>query len=268
MWSSGGARYENRYRIIAPDGATLAELRFSLTTTTGLDRAGAWIQSQDTSGIVSIEGQLDAADQSGKLSFSCDDPAGRDAAEVTAAFEFLANLSHPNRLQVAEKYGPFHDFQEIPEAEAPFPLFVARYISALATLQAHTSQSVAVPDLTTVTADDAQTVLCAAKLLDGQTIVGTWKAMEFDTDDAVAFDPEGHYQLATIEPLTAVIGATALTPGAVQNTLMSVKLAEIGDGRIRAEPHVNDTAHQVYAPDESVPPADRKPVRSRPAPDV
>ena len=92
--------------------------------------------------------------------------------------------------------------------------------------------------------------------------------MEFDTDDAVALDPEGHYQLATIEPLTAVIGADTLTLGALQNTLMSVKLAQLGDGRIRAEPHLNDTAHQVYALDEEVPPADRKPVRSRPAPDA
>lgn len=266
--ASGGTKYENRYRVTDPDDATLAELRFSLTSVTGLDRTGAWIQGQDTSRIVSIEGQLDATDQTGKFSFSFDAPTGRDAAEVTAAIDFLANLSHPNRLQVADKYGPFHDFQDIPEAEAPFPLFVARYISALAALQAHTSTLIAVPDLTTVTGRDAQTVLRAAKLLDGQTIVGTWKAMEFDTDDAVAVDPQGHYQLATIEPLTAVIGADTLTLGAVQNTLMSVKLAELEDGRVRAEPHLNDTAQQIYAPDEPVPPADRKPVRSRPAPPV
>lgn len=266
--TSGGTQYENRYRIIGPDGATLAELRFSLTSTTGLDRTGAWIQGQDASGIVAIEGELDAADQSGKLGFSFNDPTGREAVEVTAAIDFMASLSHPNRLQIAAKYGPFHDFQDIPEAEAPFPLFVARYISALATLQGHTSTPIAVPDLTTVTGRDAQTVLRAANLLDGQTIVGTWTAMEFDTDDSVALDLEGHYQLATIEPLTAVIGADAVTLGAVQNTLMSVKLVELGDGRIRAEPHLNNTAQQVYAPDEPVPPADRKPVRSRPAPDV
>jgi hypothetical protein len=266
--ASGGTKYENRYRITAPNGAALAELRFTLTSTTGLDRTGAWIQGQDTSGIVSIEGQLDAKDQSGKLSFSFDDPTGRDAAEVATAIDFLANLSHPNRLQVADKYGPFHDFQDIPEAEAPFPLFVARYIGALAALQAHTSTLIVAPDLTTVTGRDAQTVLRAAKLLDGQTIVGTWKAMEFETDDAVTLDPKGHYQLATIEPLTAMVGADTLTLGAVHNTLMSVKLADLGDGRLRAEPHLNDTAQQVYAPDEPVPPADRKPVRSRPAPDV
>lgn len=266
--ASGGVKYQNRYRIIAPDGAALAELRFSLSSTTGLDRTGAWVQGQDTSGIVSIEGHLDATNQSGKLSFSFEDPTGREAAEVTAAINFLANLSHPNRLQVAGKYGPFHDFQDIPQAETPLPLFVARYISALATLQAHTPKLIVVPDLKTVTGRDAQTVLRAAKLLNGQTIVGTWKAMEFDTDEAVAFDPEGHYQLATIEPLTAVIGTDRVTLGAVQNTLISVKLTGLGNGRVRAEPHLNNTAYQLYAPDEAVPPADRKPVRYRSAPDA
>ena len=200
--------------------------------------------------------------------FAFDDPTGREAAVITAATDFLANLSQPNRLQVADKYGPFHDFQDIPESEAPYPLFVARYIRALAALQAHTSTVIDVPDLTSVTGRIAQTVLRAAKLLDGQTIIGTWKAMEFDIEDAVALDSEGYYQLAIIEPLTAVIGATTLTLGAVQNTLMSVRLAELGNGRVRAEPHLNDTAQQVYAPNEPVPPANRKPVRSRSAPDA
>lgn len=266
--ASGGTKYENRYRIIDPDGGVLAELRFSSSSTTGLDRTGAWIQGRDTSGIVSIEGQLDATNRSGKLSFSFDDPTGREAAEVAPALDFLAHLSHPNRLQVGGKYGTFQDFQAIPESEAPFPMFVARYIDALAMLQAHTSTLIVVPDLTTVTGRDAQTVLRAAKLLGGQTVVGTWKTMEFVADGAVTIDPDGHYQLATIEPLTAVIGAEIVTLGAVQNTLMSVKLADLGAGRLRAEPHLNDTAQQVYAPDEPVPPSDRKPVRSRPVPDV
>lgn len=263
--TGGGAKFENRYRIIAPGGDALAELRFSFASTTGLDRSGAWIQGKDTSGIVSIEAQVDATNGSGKITFSFEDPAGRDAAEVTAATDFLANLSHPNLLQVAGKYGPFHDFQDIVEVEAPLPMFVARYISALAALQTHTSTPIFVPDLTTVSGRDAQTVIRAARLLDGQTIVGTWKRMEFDTDDAISLSSEGHYQLATIEPLTAVVGDKTFTLGAVQNTLLSAKFTSLGDGRVRAEPYLNDIAQQTYAPDEPVPLVDRKPVRSRSA---
>jgi hypothetical protein len=83
--SGGGRKYESRYRIVAPDGTVLAELRFSLTSTTGLDGTGAWIQGHDSSGIVSIEGQLDATDRSVKLGFSFGDPTGREANAVNLA---------------------------------------------------------------------------------------------------------------------------------------------------------------------------------------
>jgi len=265
--SDGGETYENRYRIVAPDDTVLAELHFTLTSSVGPDGTGAWIHGHDSSGIVSIEGQLDAADLSGKLGFSFDDPTGREAAEVAPAIEFAANLSHPNRLQAARKYGPFHDFQDIPEVEEPIPPFVARYVTALAALQSHTATPITVPDLTMVTGHDAQTVIRAARLLGGQTIVGTWKTMEFTAHDEISLHADGHYQLALIDALTVVLGAETITFGAVQNTLLSAKLTDLGAGRLRAEPQLNDTAHQVFAPDDLPPPADRKPVRSRPAPE-
>lgn len=118
-----------------------------------------------------------------------------------------------------------------------------------------------------MTGHDAQAVIRAATLLDGQTIVGTWNTMEFATHSEVSLDADGHYQLATIDALTVVLGGETLILGAVQNTLLSVKLADLGAGRLRAEPYLNNTAHQVFAPDEPPPPADWKPVRSRPAPE-
>ncbi|GAA0985539.1 hypothetical protein GCM10009555_061150 [Acrocarpospora macrocephala] len=264
--ADGGKKGATRYRIVAPDGAVAAELRFSVTTTTGLDGTGLYVQGRDASGLVSIEGQLDMDDRSGKIGFSFGDPTGREAAEVAAAIEFAASLSQPNRLQIAGKHGPFHDLQNIPEAEAPLPPFVARYIAALAALQPHTPTAIVVPDLTTVTGQLAHEVLTAAKLLDGQTIVGTWKPFEFETDGNAAIDTNGHYQLATIEPLTVVVGEEALTLGAIQNTLLSANLTDLGGGQLRAEPHLSDTGQQAFAPDEPTPPADRGPVRSRPAP--
>lgn len=266
--TDSGTKHENRHRIVAPNGAVLAELRFSMSSTTGLDRTGAWVQGQDTSGLLSVEGQLDATDRSGKLQFSLVDPTGHEAMEIAPAIHFLANFSHPNRLQVAGKYGTFQDVEDIPGAEAPLPLFVARYVAALATLQLHTATPILVPDLSTVTGQDAQMVLRAAELLDGQVLVGSWKTMEFETDGDAKFDPEGHYQLAMTEPLTVVIGDDTLTLGVSENTFMSVKLTDLGDGRLRAEPHLNDITQRMFAVDEPVPPPDRIPIRFRPAPDV
>lgn len=107
-----------------------------------------------------------------------------------------------------------------------------------------------VPDLTTVTGQLAQRVLTAADLLDGQTIVGTWKSFEFEINGETV---EARNQ-------TLLLGAT-------QNTLLSAKLTDLGDGRLRAEPHLNDAGQQTLAPGEPIPPAGRASVRSRPAPE-
>lgn len=124
-----------------------------------------------------------------------------------------------------------------------------------------------VPDLTAVTGQLAQRVLTAANLLDGQTIVGTWKSFEFEINGDASINTNGHYQLATNEALTVEARNQTLSLGATQNTLLSAKLTDLGDGRLRAEPHLNDAGQQTLAPGEPIPPADRAPVRSRPAPE-
>jgi hypothetical protein len=258
-----GRRGETRYRIVNPNGDVAAELRFSATSTTGLDGTGVHVQGIDSSGTVSIEAHLDVTDQSAKVEFSFSEPTGREAGEVAAAVDFVASLSRPNRLQVAGRHGPFRDVLAIPEPEPPLPPFVARYIRALAALQPHTATPVVVPDLAALTEQLASSVLKAAELLDGHTIVGTWKPFEFKTDNDAVIDTNGHYQLATIDALTVEVGDETLTLGAVQNTLVSVKVVDLGGGQLRAEPHLNDTGEQAFAPDEPTPPAGRGPVRSR-----
>lgn len=263
-----GRKGETRHRIVAPNGDVVSELRFSAVSTTGVDGTGLHVSGHDASGLVAIEAHLDITDQSGKVGFSVEDPVGHEASEVAAAVAFAAGLSQPNRLQIAGKVGPFHDLRGIPEAEPLFPPFVARYINALSALQPLTATPIVVPDLTTVTGELAQKALTAAKLVGGQTIVGTWKAFEFESDGVVTIEPGGHYQIATIEALTLVVGEQRLTLGATENTLLSATLTDVGNGRIRVEPRLNDSGHQVFAPDEPVPSAGRSPVRSRPAPAV
>lgn len=261
----GAAVFENRYRIVDPEGVHLAEMRFTLTSSTGLDGKGAWVQGKDPSGIVSIEGHLDGEDQSGQLVFTASDPSGCEAVEAARAVGFLENLSAPNRLQVAAKHGPFSDFEECPKGESLMPLFVTRYVAALAVLQAQTASLIVVPALEAETRGAAQTVLRAASILAGNTRVGTWEPFELDIDEGVSIETGMHYELAVIEPLTAVIGESMVNLGAVQNVLLSAKVTDLGDGRLRAEPHLNNTAHQAFAPTEQDSPPDRKQVRFRPA---
>lgn len=49
-------------------------------------------------------------------------------------------------------------------------------------------------------------------------------------------------------------GNQTLLLGATQNTLLSAKLTDLGDGRLRAEPHLNDAGQQTFAPGEPFPP--------------
>lgn len=262
--ADGGRAAETRYRIVGPDGTSLAELLFTVTSTTGLDGTGVYAEGMDVSGTVAIEGLLNKTDRSGKIEFSFTDPSGREATEVAPAVNFITSLAQPNRLQIAGKYGPFHDLHDVPEVEAPVPSFVARFITALASLQLHTATPVLVPDLAIVTGRHADRVLNVAKLLDGQTVIGTWKPFEFEVSDDASIDLSGHYQVATIEALVVEIGEQTLTFGTIQNTLLSARLTDLGGGRLRVEPHLNDTGHQTFAPGEPVPPAGRGPVRTRP----
>jgi len=255
-----------RYRLIAPDDSVLAELTFLVVSTTGLDGTGTWIHGKDTSGIVTVDGRFDVETLTGKFNFSFEDMTGRDVVDAAPAIRFASSLARPNRLQLAAKHGPFRDFQEIPVEEAPIPPFAALYVSSLATIQDHVSRPLTVPDLTEVTVNEARAVIRAAKLLNGKTIVGTWTTLEITVEDA-SFAPDGHYQLETVEPLAPRIGGETIVLGAVVNRLLSVTLTDAGNGTIRAEPHLNDTAHQTLAPNEPVPSTDHKPVRSRAIPE-
>lgn len=263
-----GGEYKNRYRIVSPDGKYLAELLFCLSATKGIDGTGVAYEGNDASGIVSVGVKYDMTKGHGKATFSFEDFTGHPAAEVTAATDFLANLSSPNRLQVSGEYGPFQDFQNEFKSEAPVPLTVARYINALAVFQAHTSTVIKVPDLTHVKMDDVRTALLTVEILNGRILTGTWKTMEWYSDNAAEIDPEEQHQVQIIEPLVATIGAETLTLGAARTTLMSATLTKLDEGRVRAEPRLNDAAQYAFAPDEPVPDRSMKPVRFRALPEM
>lgn len=258
---------EVRYRIVTPNEEIISELHFLTAATSGVEGTGLYVRGRDMSGLVSLEAHLDMTDRSGKVAFSSADPTGHEAVDIRSATAFLAGLCHPNRLQIAQKHGPFHDYDVIPNTGSQLPLFVARYINALAELQPYTATPILVPDLQLVTGALAQRVFTAARLLDGQTIVGTWNTFEFESNSDASITSGGHYQVATIEPLTVDTGQQTITLGATENTLLSARLTSLGNGSIRVEPHLNNTGHQIFAPNEPVPSTGRSPVRSRPAPD-
>lgn len=265
--AAGGKQFERRDRIVAPDGSVLAEVLLSLSSATGLEGTGAWIQGLDQSGVLRIEGTFDATGQSCNISFSLDDLAGKDPTLVLPAVAFGASLKHPNTYEVSGKYGPFHTFHQIQGEEGLLPDVVLRYVNALAVIQTRTPTALQIPDLTTLSSSEAREAIRAASLVEGRTLVHKWTDLVVSEPGSdIAFEDDGHYEVAIIEPLTVKVGLQQVTIGATELKMLSAKITIDADGSLRARPRLNDTVHEAFAPNEPVPELDRKPVRSRPTP--
>lgn len=261
--------FERRYRIVDPDHTVLAEVKFSLVSSIGPDGTGAWFHGHDPSGVLTIEGHADFTERTSKFDFTWGDATGLEAGAVSPAAYFVANLCYPNRLQVAEAYGAFQTYDTIPEGQEPLlPRILARYIRALAIMRDNTSVPFTIPDIDTVTPEEAAATLRTGTLLEGQTIVGTWEPVEIVGSDLAT--PVYDCELVIIQPLTAVIATQEITFGASQHSFLSARMTPLGSGRIKAEPHLNDTDHLTFAPQEPLPADGQNPVRYRvnPPPEI
>lgn len=246
---AGGRQSQVRLRVRKPDGTAGHPVAFALASTTGLDGTGTHAQGSDESGLVRVEGLIDAQDMSGTFSFSIGELSGAEAAAVLPAAEFAADLVHPSTLQIAGRYGPFHDVFQIPETEPLIEPWLLRYIRALATVQARVAAPLLVPDLAAVQIADVRSAVSAAALIGGDTVVGNWAGFSFEADTAMPIDPEADYELLTTEPLTLALGAHTIVLGAVSTRLLSAKLTPGGAGKVQALPSSNDTAHRVLLAD-------------------
>lgn len=265
--AGGGKKFERRDRIVTPDGLVQAEVLFSLSSTTGLDGTGVWIHGTDLSGVLSVEGTFDTTGESCNISFSMKNLAGHDPTLALPAIEFGANLVRPNTYEISGKYGPFHTFHEIQEEEGLVPEFVLRYVKALAMIQTRTPLQIQIPDLTTLQMSEAAAAIRAGSLIEGRTLVHRWTDLVVSEPGSDAsFENDGHYELAVIQPLTVHVGHQQITLGATELKMLSAKISLDVDGTLHARPHVNNTVHETFAPEEPVPEFDRNPVRSRPTP--
>jgi hypothetical protein len=255
----GGRQSQVRLRVRRPDGTARRPVAFALASTTGLDGTGTHAQGSDESGLVRVEGLIDAQDMSGTFSFSMGELSGAEAAAVLPAAEFLADLVHPGTLQIAGRYGPFHDVFQFPETEPLIEPWLLRYIRALATIQDRVAAPLLVPDLGTVQITDVHSAARAAALIGGGTVVGNWAELTFEADTAAPIDPEAEYELLTTEPLTLALGAHTIVLGAMRSRLLSAKLTPGEAGKVQALPCSNNTAHSVLVAD----PADQAGPRTR-----
>lgn len=264
---SNPEEFELRYRIVGPNGEVLAETSLEVSLTRGMDNTGAWSRGTDRSGFLKLETLADKSDTSVQMSISLGDLAGQEPTMVLPAVEFVANFARPATLMVAPKYGPFHRAGEVPSAEAPYPMFVYRYVRALAIIQTRTPIPITIPDLATVARSEIQDAIRAAALIEGKTLVREWDELTIELEPKEALDvaEHDHYELAVSRPLVINVGEQKIDLGSVELVMLSARLEAREDGTVVARPHLNNTIHETFAPDTQLAPGARLPVRSRPA---
>jgi predicted RNase H-like HicB family nuclease len=250
-----GHTYEARFRIRRPDGNTGPELLFTLTASTGHEGTGIWETGTETTGLLTFESLTDLETKQGSWGFKQDSIVGKEVVKALPTIEFRQDLCTPNVLQVAQQYGPFKDYHDIPEALPVFPESVMDFLRALAAIQTATATPIVIPDLTTITAGIARAVAEAAALVSGQTLVGTWDRMAMARDTSLDkagpeqnIDFASEYQLLVYEQLVVNVGEQKLALGTVAKLAFSARY-EVEDGEVVvARPYRNDTLQTWYSP--------------------
>jgi hypothetical protein len=269
---SAGQTYQARLRIRKLDGSAGKPILFSITVKRGPDGTGVWESGSDESGYLTFDTKTDLETNSGTWGFRRLKIVGEEINAVLPSIEFLQDLISPNVLQVAHRVGPFTDYHEIPSHQVVFPETVMEYLRALSIIQDATTALVLVPDLTQVTAADAQSVVDAAALISGQTVMSHWQGAAFRDDASPTIGPkiedrqidlDSHYMIKVTEPLIVNVGEQELTLGAVDRMLLSARYELDHDGGIVALPFLNDTAYRTYLPGVPAPDRNYRPVQGK-----
>jgi hypothetical protein len=140
---------------------------------------------------------------------------------------------------------------------------VIRYLRALAIIQDHTSIPVRIPEVSTVSFEDAQAVMFASAIIEGHTLVRSWRVLNFQPDAEQEIDSEGNYELSVLEELSVTVGPDRINLGVSEKKLLSARLEILDDASVQAAPKLNNTLHCIFAPSESGPTDGRNRVRWR-----
>jgi hypothetical protein len=247
-----GENFEARLRIRRPDGTTGDPLPFSLTMTSGT--AGDSGQGTDQAGFLTVDIISDRETRIGTWQIKRKGCVGAEVMAVLPSIEFLHELHAPNVLQIAQKYGQFEDYAEIPLNDDVYPDAFMDYLRALAIIQTATATPVLIPDVRTITVGEVEAVIEAVALVSGQTVVVAWDSLAMAADASVEeagpeqeIDFASEYQLLEMKQLVVAVGEQNLVLGTVSKLALSARY-EIDDGNLVARPYRNDSLQKNFSP--------------------
>ena len=234
--------YQLRYRISRPDGSNSPTITLTMEpATSGVD-GGVWTRGRDSTGILEIETLYDLTAETGRIHLALDDPTGKVAAEAATAYEFLAAWEPGNRLEIAGPQGAFRPFITLPDdADRPVEPAAVRLLMALAAIQTRVYDTIAVPDLSEVTAPQLRAIEEAGELCDGKTLVRHWKSAPFYPMDGTTPTMGVDLECRITDNFVVTIATRRYTLGVCVLNLLSAQVHQSDAGYILL-PATNDTA--------------------------
>jgi hypothetical protein len=166
----------------------------------------------------------------------------RCAQDVLRGLPVAAAFHPPNLVRFAAPYGPMTGPADpIP---GPIDLDLGRVlpsVEALVLIQDHTSEQIMIPDLPTVTLDDARGWMRLAHLLRKGSVFAKWTPFEVESSEASAAVGEPPAQRSVRLPCTVHHNGGDITLGTVRYELASAQIesvtpAEAGIVRVRFVP--------------------------------
>ncbi|WP_340687818.1 hypothetical protein LCL61_17610 [Amycolatopsis coloradensis] len=170
-----------KYEVVDSQGDVLSELLIEHGIQgVGALRTGAHIRGTDFQNIVGVEWRFDRSGENSSLAFSCESFEGRPLLEVYQSFMFLASLSRGVMLRLTDTLiprrvirHPLEGFDRSNQWTVAEPL-----MQNLRKIQQVVDVPVLIPDLLEIGKEGVESIIVAGRLLDGETIVGTWNKIE------------------------------------------------------------------------------------------
>lgn len=170
-----------RYEVLNNAEETLSFILIEHRTQgAGILKSGAHIGGSDATEILGVEWRFDKSGKASSLTFSCENIEGRALMEVYQPFKFLASLKEGAQLRITDTLvprrtftHPLDGFDKDNQWSIAEPLMDYLY-----KIQQVVDTPVIIPDLMEIGKDGVEAIILAGRLLDGETILGTWNTVE------------------------------------------------------------------------------------------
>jgi hypothetical protein len=237
-------KFRNRQQIVGPDGTVLAELTYTLTSTSGPEGTGIRAHGEDDSGLMEVESLFDVETQIGTMNYTLKPLLGVIASRALPAVTFAHHMCAPNVLRIADEYGPFEDQLELPGPGTIVTDEVAAVVEDLSTIQQRTSVPVVIPNFVAdYTVGDIRDIRRAALLIEGRTVLRGWTEFKMTKHPHLELDLGTHHSVRTGQylRLRKITGDAIL--GLVQQLLPSATVAAVEGDLVRFVPYKDDTVY-------------------------